>query len=225
VAFKYFSTIREVWFLATHPRLWGRGGLLEADVPVNPIELFSQWYHEATRSSWFMEFPNAMVLSTLSSEGIPQGRVVLMKGVDPQGVVFYTNKESQKGASIAGHRQVSLTFYWDSLQRQVRIEGVAEDVTDQESDAYFASRPRDSQIGAWASQQSRVLEHRGDLEEEVLRLRNEFGTEEIPRPPYWGGYRVIPDRIEFWQLRLSRLHDRIRYFRVNGEWSIERLAP
>jgi pyridoxamine 5'-phosphate oxidase len=189
------------------------------------MELFSVWYREATRSSWFMEFPNAMVLSTVTSEGIPQGRVVLMKGVDGDGFVFYTNKESQKGVSIAGHRQVSLTFYWDSLQRQVRIEGVAEDVADQESDAYFASRPRDSQIGAWASQQSRPLGRRGELEEAVLSLRKTFGVEEISRPPYWGGYRVIPHRIEFWQLRLSRLHDRLRYFKFKGEWSIERLAP
>jgi len=225
VAFKYFSTIREVWFLATHPRLWGRRGLLEADVPLNPMDLFDQWYLEATRSSWFMEFPNAMVLSTVSPQGMPQGRVVLMKGVDQHGFVFYTNKESQKGVGIAGQPKVSLTFYWDSLQRQVRIEGIAEDVSDQESDAYFGSRPRDSQIGAWASQQSRVLERRSDLDEAFLDCRNRFGASEIPRPPYWGGYRVLPERIEFWQLRLSRLHDRIRYFKADGEWRTERLAP
>lgn len=225
MAFKYFSTIREAWFLATHPRLWGRSGLLEADVPQNPMEFFRLWYREATRSSWFMEFPNAMVLSTVSPEGMPQGRVVLMKGMDEHGFVFYTNKESQKGMSIAEQPKVSLTFYWDSLQRQVRIEGIAEHVTDQESDAYFSSRPRESQIGAWASQQSRVLERRNDLEEAVSSIRDRFGAAEIPRPPYWGGYRVLPERIEFWQLRLSRLHDRIRYFKVDGEWKIERLAP
>jgi pyridoxamine 5'-phosphate oxidase len=225
MAFKYFSTIREAWFLATHPRLWGRRGLLEADVPPDPLGLFEQWYQEAKRSSWFMEFPNAMVLSTVSPEGMPQGRVVLMKGVDGHGFVFYTNKESQKGISISNQPKVSLTFYWDTLQRQVRIEGLAEQVTDQESDAYFNSRPRDSQIGAWASQQSSVLERRDDLEEAFSCFRNRFGTTEIPRPPYWGGYRVRPERIEFWQLRLSRLHDRIRYFKVEGEWRIERLAP
>jgi pyridoxamine 5'-phosphate oxidase len=225
VTLKYFSTLREAWFLATHPRLWGRDGLVETNVPANPMEFFNMWYREATRSSWFMEFPNAMVLSTVNSEGTPQGRVVLMKGVDERGFVFYTNKESQKGASIRGHRQVSLTFYWDSLQRQVRVEGVAEEVADLESDAYFASRPRESQLGAWASQQSRPLNRRGELEEALLEFRNRFGAEAIPRPPYWGGYRVVPQRIEFWQLRLSRLHDRLRYFKVDGEWSIERLAP
>ena len=222
---KYFSTPREVWFLATHPRLWGRADLNEAVVPRDPLELFNNWYNEAKRASWFTEFPNAMVLSTISTEGFPQGRIVLMKGVDPKGFVFYTNRESQKGVSIAANPEVSLTFYWDSLQKQIRIEGLAEEVTQEESDSYFRSRPRDSQIGAWASQQSRVLHRRSELEEAMLSLRARYATGEVPRPEHWGGYRVIPHRIEFWQLRLSRLHDRIRYFKNSGDWNIERLAP
>jgi len=221
---KYFSTFREAWFLASHPQLWRRQGLLEEKLPLKPLDLFDKWYSDA-KKSWFTEFPNAMILSTISSGGDPEGRVVLLKGLDPRGFIFYTNLDSQKGQSMAANPRVALTFYWGPSQRQVRILGSVEQVSAKESDDYFASRPRESQIGAWASRQSSILNDRSVLEKEVIRYRNEFGEDVISRPPFWGGYLVIPQKIEFWQLRLSRLHDRIRFTRQGEEWSNERLSP
>jgi pyridoxamine 5'-phosphate oxidase len=221
---KYFSTFREAWFLASHPQLWGRPGLEEQSLPADPFNLFNFWYADA-KKAWFTEFPNAMILSTISSQGDPEGRVVLLKGLDTCGFVFYTNTDSHKGKSLAAHPLAALTFYWGPSQRQVRVFGKVEEVSAKESDEYFASRPRESQIGAWASHQSAVLQNREELENYVKKKREEFGESPIQRPPFWGGYRVVPERIEFWQLRLSRLHDRIRYFQESGSWLKERLSP
>jgi pyridoxamine 5'-phosphate oxidase len=230
--FKYFSTIREVCFLVTHPRLWWRSHLTEESVPSDPFELFACWYDDAKRSNWLLEFPNALVLSTVSEMGEAQGRVVLMKGFDSHGIVFYTNYDSAKGHAIAHNQNVALTFYWGNLQRQVRITGLAHKVSAEESDNYFFSRPYDSQLGAWASGQSQVLKGgRKELLDAFNYFKQKFQHEPITRPPHWGGYRVVPYHFEFWQLCLSRLHDRLHYVRsatieeVPQLWHLERLSP
>ncbi len=204
---------------------YDQGGLREADADDDPIVQFERWFAEAIASS--SPAPDAMTLATVDSAGRPSGRVVLLKGVDRGGFVFYTNYESRKGRELAGNRNASLTFFWPELERQVRIDGVTSMVDPAESDAYFASRPEGSRIGAHASAQSTVLAHREELEERVRTLEAEFAGREIPRPRHWGGYRLMPREIEFWQGRPSRLHDRLRYVLAEDgvTWRRERLSP
>lgn len=198
--------------------------LSEADVLHDPISQFAVWFEEALNSQ-LME-PNAMTLATADREGRPSARIVLLKGFDKQGFLFFTNYESRKGQELAENPQAALLFAWLELERQIRIEGAVEKVTPEESKIYFQSRPKGSQIGAWASPQSHVIEGREILERRVAELRVEYEHEEkLPPPPFWGGYRLKPNRIEFWQGRESRLHDRICYTREKENWKIERLAP
>lgn len=191
----------------------------------DPFGLFDAWFRQASASE--PSDPNAMALATVDPDGLPDVRMVLMKGVDPSGFVFYTNSESAKGGELAANMKAAANFHWKSLRRQVRLRGPVEQVSDAEADAYFRSRARDSRIGAWASQQSRPLESRAKLEEAVAAYTEKFGEGEIPRPPYWGGYRLTPTEIEFWQDVQFRLHDRVLFTRAReGEpWRRERLYP
>ncbi|SFF87339.1 Pyridoxamine 5'-phosphate oxidase [Pontibacter chinhatensis] len=198
--------------------------LTEDSVAGHPIEQFKVWLQEAIEAQ--AEEPTALVLSTVNAAGKPSARVVLLKGVDAQGFSFYTNYNSRKGQELDQHPYASLTFFWPALERQVRIEGKVGRVSPQESDAYFHSRPRGSQIGAWVSPQSQVIPSRQVLEQREMELAEEFaGTELVPRPEHWGGFRLEPDYVEFWQGRPSRLHDRIAYELENGIWQVKRLAP
>lgn len=197
--------------------------LSETDVQLHPIHQFSKWWDEAILSK--IEEVNAMTLSTVTKEGKPSARIVLLKGFDDTGFVFYTNYESDKGKQLHERPFASLVFFWKELERQVRIEGACVKVSDHESDEYFHSRPQGSQLGAWASAQSSIIEGRHVLEEHLNDLEHRFSTGTIPRPPHWGGFRVIPDKVEFWQGRSSRLHDRILYQKNADSWSISRLAP
>ncbi|MCE7072537.1 pyridoxamine 5'-phosphate oxidase [Dyadobacter sp. CY327] len=198
-------------------------GLDEQDLDPNPFTQFKLWFDEAL-SAGVVE-PNAMVLSTVS-DGRPSARVVLLKDLDQAGFTFFTNYESKKAKEMESDPFVAVTFFWKELERQVRIEGKVEKTTNQESAEYFAVRPRGSQIGAWASTQSEHLASRAELEERTLLLEQKFEGAEVPRPPHWGGYRVIPHYFEFWQGRSSRLHDRLVYKKTDeGSWEIERLYP
>jgi pyridoxamine 5'-phosphate oxidase len=190
-----------------------------------PFAQFRLWLTEALSAQ--VPEPNAMHLSTVSAAGRPSGRIVLLKGLDERGFVFFTNYQSRKGQELAHNQWASLTFFWPELERQVRIEGTTELVSARESDAYFHSRPRGSQIGAWASPQSQEIPGRQMLEQTISRLQDEFGQQAtIPRPPHWGGYCVVPEVMEFWQGRASRLHDRIVYTRSpENTWHKSRLAP
>ena len=200
-----------------------KGTLNIQDVSLLPIEQFQIWFDEAI-SSALLE-PNAFVLSTVSNEGKPSARIVLLKGLD-NGFKFFTNYLSRKGTELTENPNACITFFWAELERQVRIEGLMEKVSIEESDEYFQSRPNGSQIGAWTSNQSMVIENREVLEEREKYLITKFGNNSIPRPPHWGGYRLVPSYLEFWQGRPSRLHDRIAYTLLeNGEWKIERLSP
>ena len=194
----------------------------EKDVDRDPMKQFGVWMVEAIHAQ--VPEPTAMTLSTVDARGRPAGRIVLLKGVDPRGFVFFTNYESRKGRDLAAHPAAALTFLWKELERQVRIEGTVERVTADESTAYYDSRPLGSRIGAWASPQSEAIDSRAWLEERWAGYTDRYG-ELPPRPPHWGGYRVLPDQLEFWQGRTSRLHDRIAYARADGGWRIQRLAP
>ncbi|ARK12411.1 pyridoxamine 5'-phosphate oxidase [Fibrivirga algicola] len=198
-------------------------GLDKTDVLPDPIAQFQQWFDAALAAG--VHEPNAMHLATINAQGRPEGRIVLVKGIDATGFSFYTNYNSQKAASLAVHPVASLTFFWPELERQVRIEGQVEKVSEAESDTYFNSRPRGSQLGAWVSQQSEVISGRDVLTAQQETFEAQFAGKPIPRPPHWGGFRVIPDSIEFWQGRPSRLHDRIRYRLEAGTWQIERVSP
>lgn len=198
-------------------------GLDAVDVAENPIVQFRRWFNAALAAG--IPEPNAMHVSTVTSEGRPDGRIVLLKEVTDAGFVFYTNYESRKGQELATHPFAALTFFYQPLEQQIRIEGRVEKVSPDESTTYFHSRPRGSQIGAWVSNQSQLIVSRGVLETRQQDLEAQFADQEIPRPAHWGGYRVVPDTIEFWQGRPSRLHDRIRYRKENDSWIIERLAP
>jgi len=190
----------------------------------DPFARFREWMAEAEASE--PVDANAMTVATATPDGRPSARAILLKGVDPRGFVFYTNKESRKSADLAANRHVALLFHWKSLARQIRIEGVIEPVTDAESDAYFASRPRISRLGAWASDQSRPLDDRVTLERRLAEYEAKFPGEAIPRPAYWSGYRVLPDSFEFWQNMPFRLHDRTVYMRrADGGWDIGKLFP
>jgi pyridoxamine 5'-phosphate oxidase len=190
----------------------------------DPFAKFREWMAEAAASE--PVDPNAMTVATATSDGRPSARTVLLKDVDARGFVFYTNQESRKSADLAANRHVALLFHWKSLARQIRIEGVVEPVTDAEADAYFASRPRISRLGAWASDQSRPLDERLTLERRLAEYEAKYPGEDIPRPPHWSGYRVLPDSFEFWQNMPFRLHDRTVYTRrADGRWSIGKLFP
>jgi len=198
--------------------------LAEKDVLKNPFSQFDKWWQEAINSN--LEEVNAMTLATASADGMPDARIVLLKGVDEKGFVFFTNYESTKGHQILENPRASLVFFWAALERQVRISGLVSLTSSTVSDKYFDSRPEGSRIGAWASPQSQVIESREWLEEKEKRLKEESMEHPKHRPPYWGGYLVKPTRMEFWQGRPSRLHDRILYtLQGNGHWKIERLAP
>lgn len=198
---------------------------VESVIVDDPFELFAVWFAEATAQE--PADPNAMILATVGMDGQPTARAMLMKSYDHEGFVFYTNQESRKSHHLRANEQVGLCFYWKSLYRQVHVEGIVSPVSPAESDAYFASRPRLSQIGAWASQQSRPLSSRQELEDRIEELTAQYGGKPVPRPPHWGGYRVLPLRIEFWRGHEFRLHDRIVYSRAdeNDTWTVQRLYP
>ena len=208
--------------LATLRKEYGAAELSRKSVDADPIRQFSLWFREAEEAQ--VPEPNAMTLSTASRTGRPSARVVLLKDVSPDGFTFFTNYLSRKARELAENPYASMVFWWRELERQVRVDGVVERLSGEESDEYFEVRPRGSQIGAWASPQSEVIDSRSELEERVRRIESQFDNH-VPRPEFWGGYRLIPDVLEFWQGRESRLHDRILYRREDSVWCIERLAP
>lgn len=207
---------------------YARSTLNETDAAADPFAQFSKWFDEALKSK--VPVPNAMTLATVADNGGPTARIVLLKEFDPQGFVFFTNYESRKGRDLTRNPRASLLFFWAELERQVRIEGTVSKVNSAESDAYYPTRPIGARLGAWASPQSEVLPDRAVLEQRLAEMTRRYG-DNPPRPPHWGGYRLVPDSLEFWQGRTSRLHDRLRY-RRNAQgmpgslgWIRERLAP
>jgi pyridoxamine 5'-phosphate oxidase len=198
-------------------------GLPPAAADRDPIELFGEWYAAATRAGIFL--PEAMTVATATRDGVPSARMMLLKGVDRRGFAFFTNYESRKGAELEANPRAALVFHWAILERQVRVEGTVSRLPPAESDAYFRSRPRGSRIGAWASRQSRTLPDRAELEARVREHDARFAGTDIPLPPFWGGFRLVPDRIEFWQGRIDRLHDRLRFERDGASWKSVRLYP
>ncbi|MFZ5973626.1 MAG: pyridoxamine 5'-phosphate oxidase [Bacteroidota bacterium] len=210
--------------LADLRKEYARESLDVKDVHPDPLQQFDKWFQEAVQAN-VLE-PNAMNLATISEQGRPTSRIVLLKGLEDGGFVFYTNYQSQKGRELALNNSCALNFFWPELERQVRIEGVAERVSASQSDRYFQSRPRGSQVGAWSSPQSAVIANRQLLEDRVAEITKKFeGQAVLPRPQQWGGYVVMPFEIEFWQGRPNRLHDRILYSLVEGKWILNRLAP
>ena len=200
-----------------------KNGLSEDEMANSPLEQFQNWFDAAIDSG--LPEPNAMHLSTVSEAGHPSSRIVLLKELDDEGFVFYTNYHGKKGRDLAVNPFASLTFFWVDLERQVRIEGKVTKVSAKESDDYFAVRPRGSQIGAWVSHQSEIIPSRDVLEQKQKEYEQQFADREVLRPPHWGGYRLIPNRVEFWQGRPSRLHDRLVYDLRDDNWTINRLAP
>jgi pyridoxamine 5'-phosphate oxidase len=199
-------------------------GLSKTNAHNTPIHMFSDWFQQTLKAA--PDQANIMTISTATSSGMPRSRLVLLKHFDEKGFVFYTNYNSQKAQELSQNPQASLNFWWESFFRQVRIEGQTEKVSAKESDQYFASRDRGSQLGAWASPQSQIITDRNFLEQNVVELEEKHRGKNVPRPPQWGGYRLVPEEIEFWQGRLNRLHDRFRYQKQsNGKWQLDRLAP
>lgn len=209
--------------LADLRRDYSLAGLLETDAAKDPVRQFEKWFQEAEAAK--IVEPNAMVCSLASREGSPSSRIVLLKALDSRGFVFFSNYESRKGRELAENPRAALLFPWIALERQVIIEGVVTKVAREEGDAYFHSRPRASQLGAWASQQSSVVRSREALEEAMKHVEEKYADQEVPMPPHWGGYRVVHETVEFWQGRRNRLHDRLRYRREKDGWIIERLSP
>ncbi len=202
---------------------YSRFRLEETELDPDPIGQFHRWFEEATLCE--VPEPNAMTLATASAAGQPSARIVLLRGYDARGFVFFSNYDSRKGKDLRVNPQAALVFHWHDLERQVRIEGMVERTAPAESDAYFLGRPAGSRLGAWASRQSEVIAGREVLEQRVRDLELEFADGPIPRPENWGGYRLVPSVLEFWQGRPSRLHDRLRYTRAAGRWVIDRLSP
>jgi pyridoxamine 5'-phosphate oxidase len=209
--------------IAALRKSYERDSLDEADSPADPLTLFERWFDQALSAQ--LPEPNAMTLATVSADGRPSTRIVLVKGFDTRGIVWYTNYESRKGQELGHQPQAALQFHWVELERVVRIEGRVDKTSAEESDAYYATRPIDSRLGAWASPQSRPIPSRGWLVAEAAKAAARHGLHPA-RPPHWGGYRLVPDRWEFWQGRKSRLHDRLAYTRsASGDWARERLSP
>lgn len=210
--------------LHDYRKLYQKHQLLEEEIPQDPFELFDIWIKE-TETNKEVEEINTMNLSTIGLDGFPKTRVVLLKEYDREGFVFYTNYDSEKGKAIKKNPKVCLSFFWPSSERQVIVKGVAQKTSEETSEVYFHSRPRGSQLGAWASQQSSVIPSREYLQQKLELLEKEYSGKEIPKPVYWGGYKVIPSEFEFWQGRPNRLHDRIYYSKEHSDWKLDRLAP
>jgi pyridoxamine 5'-phosphate oxidase len=210
--------------LADLRKEYSLAGLSEKDAARDPFRQFEKWFQEAEAAK--IHEPNAGVLSTAAKDGRPSSRIVLLKGIDGRGFVFYTNYDSRKGRELESNARASYLFPWVALERQVIVEGTVVKVAREESEAYFHSRPRASQLAAWASAQSSIISGRGALEDSMKATEKKYQGIDAPLPPHWGGYRIVPETVEFWQGRRSRLHDRLRYRRqASGEWSVERLAP
>jgi pyridoxamine 5'-phosphate oxidase len=204
----------------------GRGvvrGISDLRRTEDPIEYFKEWFQDAKRSGLFL--PESVCLATATPDGTPSARMMLLKGVDQRGFVFFTNYESRKGDELSANPRAALVFHWGILERQVRVEGAVTRIDQQDSEVYFRSRPRGSRLGAWASAQSQPLSSRDELEARFARVDAEYPGDSVPLPPFWGGYRLAPHRIEFWQGKLNRLHDRLRYTREGTGWNVERLYP
>jgi len=213
--------------MSIRARIYSLKGLLfgvhESSINRDPFAQFNQWYGQARRTG--LPLPNSFTLATVTPDGKPDARMLLLKGVDEKGFVFYTNYDSRKGGEIVKNPDAAMVFHWNQLFRQVRIEGRLEKVTAQESEAYFHSRLRGSQIGAWASLQSSTIANREELEKKVAEYELKFKGQAVPLPPFWGGFRLIPERIEFWQGRPDRLHDRLCFMREGDGWKMFRLSP